>query len=453
MKDRVPTYPGRVKLTPVSGQANTYDMVRADSPTQEGTPINKDTLLKDTTATALGLTGDPTVDEAFAAIAAKASVDSLVIEKITSSCNWTAPKAVGQKFKVYAVGGGGGATYSYGSNQNYGGGGGGGHVAVGTFEIPQGTNVPIVCGAGGHSANGTASSQVTGATGGTTTFGSMLSAAGGSGGKSSGYFSGKYVVGAGGSGGSGGGGGYLTSGYYGAGAGGDGGTYGGGGGVGSAGGGDAVTGGDGGTYGGGGGGSYYHSGGKGGTYGGDGASGVNSTVTSSKNIPATDGTQIHNVPVSETLLRPFNTIGAKGISMLDASGNIAGCAGGGGYGGNGGSIVNLLTNGSTWTYASGAGGGGYGGNGGGVRVSTNTNGGGGGGNYGGDGGFGGVYGGGGGGGLFANGGDAEHRSSGTTEYVWGGSGGGIDSGDAYRNELTYLGGGNGGCYIVYVKGA
>lgn len=37
--DRVPTHPGRVILTPVSG--NTYDMVRADSPTVEGTPIDK----------------------------------------------------------------------------------------------------------------------------------------------------------------------------------------------------------------------------------------------------------------------------------------------------------------------------------------------------------------------------------------------------------------------------
>lgn len=65
MQDRTPTYPGRVTLTPVSGQANTYDMVRADSPTQEGTPLNKNTLLKDTTAASLGLTGDPTVDEAL----------------------------------------------------------------------------------------------------------------------------------------------------------------------------------------------------------------------------------------------------------------------------------------------------------------------------------------------------------------------------------------------------
>lgn len=39
--DRVPTYPGRVKLTPVAGQANTYDLVRADLPINEGTPINK----------------------------------------------------------------------------------------------------------------------------------------------------------------------------------------------------------------------------------------------------------------------------------------------------------------------------------------------------------------------------------------------------------------------------
>lgn len=41
VEDRVPTYPGRVTLTPVSGQENTYDMVRADLPVVEGTPINK----------------------------------------------------------------------------------------------------------------------------------------------------------------------------------------------------------------------------------------------------------------------------------------------------------------------------------------------------------------------------------------------------------------------------
>ena len=39
--DRIPTYPGRIKLTPVSGQTNVYDLTRADQPIEEGTPINK----------------------------------------------------------------------------------------------------------------------------------------------------------------------------------------------------------------------------------------------------------------------------------------------------------------------------------------------------------------------------------------------------------------------------
>lgn len=54
MQDRVPIYPGRVTLTPVSGQENTFDMVRADEPYQGGTPLNKETLLTDETAAAIG---------------------------------------------------------------------------------------------------------------------------------------------------------------------------------------------------------------------------------------------------------------------------------------------------------------------------------------------------------------------------------------------------------------
>lgn len=58
MNDRVSTYPGRVRLTPVEGQTGVYDMVRADSPTQEGTALNKANLLSDTTASAINtLTG------------------------------------------------------------------------------------------------------------------------------------------------------------------------------------------------------------------------------------------------------------------------------------------------------------------------------------------------------------------------------------------------------------
>lgn len=55
MQDRVPTYPGRVKLIPVLGQENTYEMVRADEPTQEGTPLNKANLLQDSVAKMYGL--------------------------------------------------------------------------------------------------------------------------------------------------------------------------------------------------------------------------------------------------------------------------------------------------------------------------------------------------------------------------------------------------------------
>lgn len=68
MQDRVSLYPGRVKLIPVTGQENTYDMVRADSPTQEGTPLNKDSLLKDATAALFGLGADAVPNDVIALI-------------------------------------------------------------------------------------------------------------------------------------------------------------------------------------------------------------------------------------------------------------------------------------------------------------------------------------------------------------------------------------------------
>lgn len=42
--DRVPKYAGRIKLTPVSGQADLFIMARADEPSVEGTPLDKATL-------------------------------------------------------------------------------------------------------------------------------------------------------------------------------------------------------------------------------------------------------------------------------------------------------------------------------------------------------------------------------------------------------------------------
>lgn len=68
MQDRIPLYPGRVTMTPVSGQANTYDMVRADDPTQAGTPLNKATLLKDATAALYGLGTGAVPDDVLAVL-------------------------------------------------------------------------------------------------------------------------------------------------------------------------------------------------------------------------------------------------------------------------------------------------------------------------------------------------------------------------------------------------
>lgn len=72
MDDRTSKYPGRYKLTPVAGEENTYDMTRADEPTDLGTPLNKANLLSDSTAaligTGLGVSAPDTPDEAFEAI-------------------------------------------------------------------------------------------------------------------------------------------------------------------------------------------------------------------------------------------------------------------------------------------------------------------------------------------------------------------------------------------------
>ena len=80
MQDRVSLYPGRVKLEPVAGQANLYDLTRADQPTQEGTPLNKANLLSDATAAAIkallaSQTEDPATPNAALAILAQAVED------------------------------------------------------------------------------------------------------------------------------------------------------------------------------------------------------------------------------------------------------------------------------------------------------------------------------------------------------------------------------------------
>lgn len=69
MYDRISTYPGRYQITPVEGQENTFDIVRADGEISAGTPLNKSTLLTDATAALLNLGEDATPDDVLAILA------------------------------------------------------------------------------------------------------------------------------------------------------------------------------------------------------------------------------------------------------------------------------------------------------------------------------------------------------------------------------------------------
>lgn len=66
MRNRIPTYPGRVHLAPVEGQANVFDLTRADQPQDPGTPLNKGTLLSDDVEALIwGAAADRTPNDAF----------------------------------------------------------------------------------------------------------------------------------------------------------------------------------------------------------------------------------------------------------------------------------------------------------------------------------------------------------------------------------------------------
>ena len=72
MKDRQPTRPGRVKITPENGEAYYATMEMADEPTEAGTPPTKANLLTDETETALfGSAADRTVNDAFLGISSQ----------------------------------------------------------------------------------------------------------------------------------------------------------------------------------------------------------------------------------------------------------------------------------------------------------------------------------------------------------------------------------------------
>lgn len=106
MQDRVPLYPGRVTLTPVAGQANTYDMARADQPTQEGTPLNKATLLKDATAAKFGKDTGAVPDEVLDVLSKSVLEGTYPVVDVYAGQNWekgTVPNASGSVWEAIAV--------------------------------------------------------------------------------------------------------------------------------------------------------------------------------------------------------------------------------------------------------------------------------------------------------------------------------------------------------------
>ena len=104
MQDRVPVNPGSVLIKPENGSASYYaTLTRADNPTQEGTPLNKASLLKDETAALFGLGVDAVPDDVFGVLSrfrnslgneyvwAKNRTGAVgdVVGKYTTSCNET----------------------------------------------------------------------------------------------------------------------------------------------------------------------------------------------------------------------------------------------------------------------------------------------------------------------------------------------------------------------------
>lgn len=86
MKDRTVQYPNRYMLTPVGGTSDTYDLTAVPGTvTEPGTVLNKANLLTDETAAGLGLSGDPTVNQAFGAVAKKSTLRTATL----TAAGWT----------------------------------------------------------------------------------------------------------------------------------------------------------------------------------------------------------------------------------------------------------------------------------------------------------------------------------------------------------------------------
>lgn len=191
MKDRVVQYPSRYQLVQVAGTTDTYDLVPVPGTvTEEGTPLNKASLLKDTTAALVGLGTSALPDEALRAAALKTKGKLIQSYTVAGTYTWTAPDlndGADYEVGVLIIGGGGsgGATKVCGGStlSRFAIGGGSGYARAIKLIVSPGDEFPIVIGFGGASAITAATSvnNATGNNGGSSSFNGIVALGGNAG--------------------------------------------------------------------------------------------------------------------------------------------------------------------------------------------------------------------------------------------------------------------------------
>ena len=192
MKDRIPTYPGRFIISPVAGQTNTFTLTLVDGATEPGTPLNKATLLSDAAAAAvwraLNAPADPLPSEALERLG------SLLWRPVTSfdtagTHTFSVPDIfAGDDYLlgVLLLGGGGAGAASTGGYSVIGGASGvlEQRVFKTGVDLNIGDSITVTVGAGGAAATAQPGDNgADGADGGNSSFGALLTVAGGGGGK------------------------------------------------------------------------------------------------------------------------------------------------------------------------------------------------------------------------------------------------------------------------------
>lgn len=179
MKDRVSLYPGRVKLTPVAGQENVYDLVRADQPTQEGTALNKENLLKDATAALLGGDENMVPNDAFLALHDRLTVyRKLEVFDKPGAFEFAVPPGVTHILAFIVSGGRSGAarhiTTMSRDSSSYRGGSSGTIDVFSDDHVTTGNVFKVVVGAGGEGVSANADGSKYGNNGGSSAFGGIV---------------------------------------------------------------------------------------------------------------------------------------------------------------------------------------------------------------------------------------------------------------------------------------